>query len=83
MAGNGKKHPRHPLQLTKAVGEIATGQTEDRDDDSKNVHAVELRKLGGLKDGPARAKAICAVRRSQIAQIAAKQRWSRSKRHDD
>ena len=37
----------------------------------KNVHAVALGRLGGVKGGPARAKALSAKRRSQIAQQAA------------
>jgi hypothetical protein len=37
----------------------------------KNPHAVALGRLGGAKGGPARAKALSARRRSQIAKHAA------------
>jgi hypothetical protein len=37
----------------------------------KNPHAVALGRLGGAKGGPARAKALSARRRSQIARMAA------------
>jgi hypothetical protein len=45
------------------------------DYDSKNPHAVALGKLGGQKGGPARAKKLTAMERSQIASKAAKARW--------
>lgn len=35
--------------------------------------------LGGLKGGPARAKALSKKRRSQISKIAANARWKRAK----
>src|SRR6478672_8801175 len=38
---------------------------------AKNPHAVALGRLGGAKGGPARAKALSARRRSQIAKQAA------------
>jgi hypothetical protein len=40
----------------------------------KNPHAVALGRLGGAKGGPARAKALTAKRRSQIAARAARAR---------
>lgn len=53
----------------------------------KNPHAVALGRLGGLrggragglKGGPARAKKLSAKRRSEIAKLAAKVRWSKIK----
>lgn len=65
------------------IGDIATGQVEDREQDSRNPAAVALGKLGGLKGGPARAKSVSAERRSEIARLANKQRWSKRKLHDD
>lgn len=41
----------------------------------KNPHAVALGKLGGPKGGPARAKALSAERRREIALKAARARW--------
>jgi hypothetical protein len=48
----------------------------------KNPHAVALGRLGGLKGGPARAKALSARRRSAIAKkaSAAALRKARAKR---
>ena len=43
----------------------------------KNPHAVALGRLGGLKGGPARAKKLSKKKRSEIAQKAAKSRWSK------
>lgn len=42
-----------------------------------NLHAAALGKLGGLKGGPARAAALSAGRRREIARAAALARWSR------
>ena len=42
----------------------------------KNPAAVALGKLGGKKGGPARAKALTGSRRSEIARLAAQQRWA-------
>lgn len=43
----------------------------------KNLYAVELGRLGGLKGGPARSKKLSARKRSQIASKAAKARWGK------
>jgi hypothetical protein len=83
MAERRKKRPRDPIALAKLIGDIATGQVEDREEDHRNPNAVALGRLGGLKGGPARSKAVAAERRSEIAHLAAKKRWARSKRHDD
>jgi hypothetical protein len=45
-------------------------------------HAAALGRLGGLKGGPARAKALAAERRRDIAQAAARARW-RTHRNDN
>jgi hypothetical protein len=42
---------------------------------SKNPAAVALGRLGGLKGGKARAAALSAKKRSEIAKKAAKSRW--------
>ena len=42
-----------------------------------SVHAAALGRRGGLKGGRARAAALPAARRRQIAQMAARARWSR------
>jgi hypothetical protein len=40
-----------------------------------NPHAAALGRLGGLKGGPARAAALTAKRRREIARNAARSRW--------
>jgi hypothetical protein len=40
-----------------------------------NSHAAVLGRLGGLKGGPARARALSAERRRQIGRHAARRRW--------
>lgn len=72
--------PRDPIQLGKLIGDILTGQVEDRapappPDPNKNQAAVELGRLGGLRGGKARAKTLSAAERKAIAQNAAKKRW--------
>ena len=44
---------------------------------AKNPAAVALGRLGGLKGGKARAKALSPQQRSEIAKKAAKARWSK------
>jgi hypothetical protein len=47
---------------------------------SKDPHAVALGRRGGLKGGPARAKALTSRRRHEIARRAVQTRWKRAKR---
>jgi hypothetical protein len=47
---------------------------------SKNLHAMALGRLGGLKGGPARAQALTRQRRREIARRAILARWKRAKR---
>jgi hypothetical protein len=75
MAETRKKRPRDPIQLAKLIGDIATGQVEDREQDKRNPAAVALGKLGGAKGGKARADKLTKERRSEIASKAAKVRW--------
>lgn len=49
----------------------------DKATQPKNPAAVALGRLGGLKGGKARANALSAKRRSEIAKKAAKSRWKR------
>ena len=53
--------------------------TEGLDLNGKNAAAVALGRRGGLKGGKARAAALTAEQRKQIASIAAQARWSRDK----
>ena len=49
---------------------------------SSEVHvaAQELGRRGGLRGGPARARALSPTRRSEIARAAARTRWANKKR---
>jgi hypothetical protein len=78
MAETRKKRPRDPIALAKLIGDIATGQVEDRVEDGRNPAAVALGKLGGAKGGKARAKKLTPERRKEIAEKAAKKRWQQS-----
>jgi hypothetical protein len=76
------RRPRDPLQLAKLIGDgdgtDATGPGAGRR--GKNPAAVSLGRLGGLKGGNARAKALTAKRRKAIASKAGKARWSDRKK---
>lgn len=71
------KRPVDPNVKAKLIVDIATGETPDpiKDLKGKNPAAVALGRLGGLKGGKARAKALSAKKRSEIAKKAAKKRW--------
>ena len=45
----------------------------------KNPHAVALGRMGGLKGGPARKKALTPEERSESARRAVLARWARQK----
>jgi hypothetical protein len=73
------RRPRDPLQLAKLIGDMSTGQPprDSASDDGKNPAAVALGRLGGLKGGKARAKALSAKRRTAIARKAVRTRWKK------
>jgi len=77
MAEIRKKRSRDSIALAKLIGDIATGQTEDRVEDTRNPAAVALGKLGGAKGGKARADKLTPERRKEIAQKAGQKRWSK------
>jgi hypothetical protein len=59
---------------------MATGQVPrdaETGDDGKNPAAVALGRLGGLKGGKARAKALSPKRRKAIAKKAGSARWAK------
>lgn len=75
------KRPSDPIERAKLIGDIATGQVEDKEpDEGKNPAAVALGRLGGKKGGKARAAKLTPEQRSEIARKAAKARWARHKR---
>jgi len=63
--------PRDPVQLGKLVGDILTGQVEDRAptspiDPDKDQAAVALGRKGGLKGGRARADSLTPAERKKL-----------------
>ncbi len=73
MAEKRTPRPRDPLALAKLIGDIATGQTQDVNEDGKNANAANLGRLGGA----ARAKKLSPEKRAEIAKKAAAKRWSK------
>jgi hypothetical protein len=73
--------PRDPVQLGKLIGDILTGQVEDRaptpEEQGKDPAAVALGRKGGLKGGKARAAKMAPEQRAEIARKAAKARWGK------
>lgn len=69
--------PRDANELAKLIADIATGDTDDRlvMEDGRDLAAVMMGRLGGLKGGRARADALTPERRREIAQFAAGVRW--------
>jgi hypothetical protein len=65
------KRPRDPVQLAKLIGDIATGQTVEEEESARS----KASRLGGLKGGTGRAKALTPEQRSEIARKAAQARW--------
>jgi len=71
------KRPKDTNQRAKLIVEIATGDRHEiPTPDGKNVNAVALGRLGGLKGGKARAEKLTKKERVEIAKKAAKKRWS-------
>lgn len=74
----GEKRPADVIGNAVKVMKIAVGEEADETspDDGKNKAAQALGKLGGA----ARAKAMSARRRKEIAKQAAKSRWAKSEK---
>lgn len=70
------KRPRDPFQLAKAIGDIATGHTDDPDPlAGKNAAAVELGRKGGAIGGKRTAERLTPQQRKENARRAAIARW--------
>jgi hypothetical protein len=68
--------------IEEATGEPLTPEAKSKEPTKepakeKNPAAVALGRLGGLKGGKARAKALTKKERSEIARKAAKTRWKK------
>lgn len=73
------KRPTDPNQLAHLIVNQATGQIQPNAE-GKNPAAQALGRLGGLKGGHARAKALSKAKRSAIAKKAAQTRWKAVKK---
>jgi hypothetical protein len=74
------KRPTDIVQRGKLIGDILTGQVEDRapEPDRKPIDpAHEFARKGGLKGGKARAASMTPERRAEIAKKAATKRWTK------
>jgi hypothetical protein len=78
-----KSNPADLNQLARAIVDDATDESgrpagpTEAPCHEKNPAAVALGKLGGKKGGPARAKKLSQERRKEIAEKAARARWSK------
>jgi hypothetical protein len=79
MAKKRLKRPRDPIALAKVIGDIATGQVQEEKPSKDDEDAGKLARRGGLKGGKARAEKLDPDRRSEIARIAARARWKKSR----
>ena len=74
-----KRSSKTKLDVNQIAADIlraATGEPHDlTPKGKKNPAAVALGRLGGLKGGKARARALSSSKRAQIARRAAKARW--------
>jgi hypothetical protein len=68
--------PRDVNQRAKATLDLITGDRKPEPGPAKDVRAVEIGRLGGIKGGKARADSLTPERRSEIAKKAAQARWS-------
>jgi hypothetical protein len=90
MRRSSKKLPKDPNQLAYKVVQLSTEEPEEQPkvpDQAQAESAISaylslIGKRGGLKGGPARAKKLSAKKRKEIAQKAAKTRWTKKSDYD-
>lgn len=78
--------PRDPVQLAHEIFQEAIGEKpkaydpqNEQPSDPISQAAAELGRRGGLKGGPARAKAMTKKERTESAKKAAAARWNKTK----
>ena len=72
------KKPKDTQQLARNVLDAVAPDAEPKKIVmKKNPNAVALGRLGGMKGGKARAQALSAEKRREIARIAAEGRWKK------
>ena len=73
--------PTDTNRLAKTIVDLATGQAHESDAPAKNPAAVALGRMGGLKGGIARTKALSKRQLSAIGKKGAQGRWGKHKHH--
>jgi hypothetical protein len=73
------KLPADTNKRAKAIVDLVTGEEPAQPIDPIKAAAAALGRKGGLVGGKARAKALTAKQRSEIAQKAAAKRWGKKK----
>ena len=69
--------------IQQVIGEAEPAPLEpEKPQPEKNPAAVALGRLGGLKGGKARARALSDERKSEIARKAARARWAKEPNDD-
>jgi hypothetical protein len=77
------RQPQDENQLAKSILDLITSEdTEAEPKPQKNLAAVALGRLGGLKGGKARAEKLSPKKRKAIAKKAAEARWGKRKPTD-
>jgi hypothetical protein len=72
----GEKRPADVNARAVMIARVATGEIDDSpEDDGKDPAAKAL----GAKGGVARAKSVTPERRAEIAKLAARKRWTKTK----
>ncbi len=74
-----RKPPADEVQSAYVTLQRIIEKTETETLPEKNPAAVALGRLGGLKGGHARARALSARKRTEIAKRAAAKRWGKPK----
>jgi len=77
-----KRSSKKPVDLNLLAKSLVDDATTEKlldkaAQDGKNLAAVYLGRLGGLKGGKARAAKLSAAKRSEIAKKAAQSRWKK------
>ena len=81
MRRSSKKLPKDPNQLAYEIVRLSTEEPEEKtppqEKSAISKYLSEIGRKGGLRGGPARAKKLSKKQRKEIAQKAAKARWSK------
>lgn len=80
MSKSPDRRPRDPNQMGKLMVDIMSGEVEDTISANKKNPAKRRGSVGGVKGGVARAKALTAEEREDIARLAAQARWKKTRR---